>query len=119
MLTDIHPKLPMRNKVRTRDFYINKLEFQEFGSADFNGYLMVQKDSIQIHFFEHKELNPEENYGQAYIRTDEIDKWYKLALDKKLNIPEAGHLKIKPWQQKEFALLDPDNNLLTFGQSML
>ena len=51
MLTHIHPKLPMRNKTSTRDFYINKLDFQEFGSIDFDGYLMLQKDSIQIHFF--------------------------------------------------------------------
>ena len=119
MLTDINPKLPMRNKVITRDFYLNKLNFQEFGSADFDGYLMVQKDSIQIHFFEFNELDPKENYGQVYIRTDDIGEWYQLALDKKINIPEAGHLQIKPWQQKEFSVLDPDNNLLTFGQSML
>ncbi len=118
MLTDINPKLPMRNKAVTRDFYLNKLEFQEFGSADFDGYLMVQKDSVQIHFFEFKELDPKENYGQIYIRTDDIDELYRLALDKKLSMPEAGHLQMKPWQQKEFSLLDPDNNLLTFGQSI-
>lgn len=35
MLTDIHPKLPMRDKTTTRDFYINKLDFQVFGSAEF------------------------------------------------------------------------------------
>ena len=52
MLTDINPKLPMRDKAVTRDFYLNKLNFQEFGSGDFDGYLMVQKESIQIHFFE-------------------------------------------------------------------
>jgi hypothetical protein len=40
-------------------------------------------------------------------------------VEKKLSMPEAGHLQIKPWQQKEFSLLDPDNNLLTFGQSIL
>jgi hypothetical protein len=119
MLTDINPKLPMRNKAITRNFYLNKLGFQEFGSADFDGYLMVQKDNIQIHFFEFKDLDPKENYGQVYIRTDNINECYQLALDKKLNIPEAGHLQIKPWRQKEFALLDPDNNLLTFGLSML
>jgi hypothetical protein len=39
-----------------------------------------------------------------------------LALAKKLKMPEAGHLQIKPWRQKEFSLLDPDNNLLTFGR---
>lgn len=119
MLTDINPKLPMRNKAITRDFYINKLDFQEFGSADFDGYLMVQKDSIQIHFFEYKELNPKENYGQVYIRTDNIEKWYQFVLDKKINLPGAGQMQIKPWRQIEFSLLDPDNNLLTFGQHIL
>jgi hypothetical protein len=119
MLTHINPKLPMRNKSVTRDFYLNKLDFQEFGSADYDGYLMVQRDSVQIHFFEFKELDIKENYGQVYIRTDEIDKLYQSMLDKKLNIHPAGHLQIKPWRQKEFSMLDPDNNLLTFGQSVL
>jgi hypothetical protein len=118
MLTAINPKLPMRNKAITRDYYLNKLGFQEVGNIDFDGYLMVQKDSIQIHFFEFKELDPKENYGQVYIRTDDIDKYYQSLLDQKTNIHPNGHLQIKAWGQKEFALLDPDNNLLTFGQSM-
>ena len=79
MLTEIHPKLPMRDKAITRDFYLNKLGFKEFGSADYNGYLMVYKDSIQIHFFEFAALDPKENYGQIYIRTDDIDEWYQFA----------------------------------------
>ena len=119
MLIDINPKIPMRDKAITMDFYINQLSFQVFGNADHDGYLMVKKDNIQIHFFEFKELDPKENYGQVYIRSDDIDEWYQLALQKKLNMPEAGHLQIKPWRQKEFSLLDPDNNLLTFGQSLL
>jgi hypothetical protein len=117
MLADIHPKLPMRNKAVTRDYYLNKLGFLEFGNADYNGYLMVQKDSIQIHFFEFRELDPFKNYGQVYIRTDDIEHWYRLALEKNLTIPVAGHLQVKSWRQKEFSLLDPDNNLLTFGQA--
>ena len=118
MLTSIHPKLPMRNKAITRDFYLKQLGFQEFGMADFDGYLMVEKDSIQIHFFEFTDLDPKENYGQVYIRTSAINEWYQLALDQKMNIPQAGHLQIKPWQQKEFSLLDPDNKLLTFGEGI-
>lgn len=118
MFTDINPKLPMRNKDVTRNYYINKLDFQEFGSADFDGYLMLQKDNVQIHFFEFKELDPKENYGQVYIRTDDIDKLYQSLLDNKISIHPNGHLQVKPWGQKEFALLDPDNNLLTFGQSV-
>jgi len=118
MLTDINPKLPMRDKTATRDFYLNKLGFKEFGSADYPGYLMVEKDNIQIHFFEFKELDPKENYGQVYIRTNDIDNLYQSMLDNNVSIHPAGHLQTKPWQQREFALLDPDNNLLTFGQSV-
>ena len=118
MLTEINPKLPMRNKTATSDFYINKLDFQEFGSGDFEDYLMVKRDGIQIHFFEFKELDPKENYGQVYIRTDEIAGLYQSFLDKKISIHPNGQLEIKPWGQKEFSLLDPDNNLLTFGQSL-
>lgn len=115
MLTDVHPKLPMRNKAVTRDFYINKLGFREFGSADYDGYLMVQKDRIQIHFFEFKELDPKENYGQIYIRTDNIEEWYQFTKTNNVNITK---LEQKPWKQKEFSVHDPDNNLLTFGQSL-
>ena len=117
MLTSIHPKLPMRNKAATKEFYVNKLGFQLFGNADFDGYLMLEKDHIQIHFFEFKELDLKENYGQVYIRTNDIDHLYQSFLDNKASIHPNGALQRKPWGQKEFALLDPDHNLLTFGQS--
>ena len=119
MLTDVNPKLPMRNKAITRDYYINKLGFQEVGKADFDDYLMVEKDNIQIHFFAFKALDPKENYGQVYIRTDNIDQLYKLLIENKTAIHPNGPLQVKPWGQKEFSLLDPDNNLLTFGQDTL
>ena len=118
MLTDISPKLPMRDKNVTRDFYINQLGFREFGESDYDGYLMIEKDRIQIHFFEFKELNPRENYGQVYIRTNDIDDFYQSLLDNKTKIHPNGKLKSKPWGQREFSIRDPDTNLLTFGQSI-
>ena len=118
MLTNIHPKLPMRNKSITKDFYINKLGFKNIGRSDFQGYLMIQKDNIEIHFFEFKDLNPKENYGQVYIRTNNINELYQQFINQKTEIHPNGSLDIKPWGQKEFSLLDPDNNLLTFGQSI-
>ena len=108
----------MRDKAATREYYVNKLGLKEFGSADYDGYLMVELDKIQIHFFEFKDLDPKENYGQVYIRTDNIDGLYQSMLDKKLSIHPNGPLQTKPWGQREFSMLDPDNNLLTFGQSV-
>lgn len=117
MLTAIHPKLPMRNKAVTRDYYINKLGFKQFG-GDYDGYLMVEKDAIQLHFFAFEALDPQENYGQVYIRVDNIDALYQSLLSNGTPIHPNGALELKPWQQKEFSLLDPDNNLLTFGQEL-
>jgi catechol 2,3-dioxygenase-like lactoylglutathione lyase family enzyme len=117
MLTAIHPKLPMRDKAVTKDYYLNKLGFEVAGNAEYDGYLMVQKDNVQIHFFEFKAIDPKENYGQVYIRTNDIDGLYQSLLTNNVAIHPAGHLATKPWGQKEFSLLDPDNNLLTFGQA--
>ena len=109
----------MRNKRATKDYYINKLGFKEYGSVDNDEYLMLQKDHIQIHFFLFKELDPKENYSQIYIRTDNIDSFYQSLIDNKTKIHPNGPLGLKPWGQKEFALLDPDSNLLTFGQAII
>lgn len=69
MLTHANPKLPMRDKSVTQDFYVHTLRFREFGSADYEAYLIVEKDDIQLHFFAFKELDPEQNYGQVYAPT--------------------------------------------------
>lgn len=108
----------MRNKKITRAFYINQMGFSEFGNTDYDAYLMLEKDDIQLHFFEFKDLNPKENYGQVYIRTNSIEDDYKHLLAKGTVIHPNGPLELKPWGQKEFAVLDPDNNLLTFGQGV-
>jgi uncharacterized glyoxalase superfamily protein PhnB len=118
MLTAINPKLPMRNKAITRDFYINQLGFKELGNADYEGYLMVQKDSIEIHFFEFPTINAVENYSGVYIRVQDIETVYNNFLNNGVSIHPNGPLEIKPWGQKEFSILDPDHNLLTFGQSL-
>lgn len=118
MLNTIHPKLPMRDKAATRAFYIDQLGFHDIGKIDYSGYLMLEKDHIQIHFFEFRALDPLQNYGQVYIRTNDIDTLYQQAIDRRLMIPAAGHIEDKPWGQREFSLLDPDHNLLTFGQDV-
>ncbi|MGV8815297.1 MAG: bleomycin resistance protein [Gelidibacter sp.] len=117
MLTEIHPKLPMRNKSVTKAFYFD-LGFKNYGNADYDGYLMLYKDKVQIHFFEFKNLDINENYGQIYIRTDAIEILYQSFLKKNIKIHPNGPLEIKPWGQKEFSIVDPDNNLLTFGESI-
>ncbi|WP_373518685.1 bleomycin resistance protein [Pricia sp.] len=118
MLIEINPKIPMRSKATTKDFYLHRLGFEELGSTDYDDYLMLKKDKIEIHFFYFKALDPKQNYGQVYIRVNDIDSYYQELLNKGTTIHPNGHLQVKSWGQKEFSVLDPDNNLLTFGESI-
>lgn len=118
MLVSIQPKLPMRNKAKTREYYIDFLGFKEYGTNEYSEYLMIEKDEVQLHFFLFEALNPKENYGQVYIRTKDINTLYQMLLKNNVPIHPNGELGIRPWGQKEFSLLDPDHNLLTFGQEI-
>ncbi|MEP4533065.1 MAG: VOC family protein [Cyclobacteriaceae bacterium] len=116
MLTSINPKLPMRDSSRTKEYYLNNLGFELL--SDYGDYIILRKDEVEIHFFEFKGLKPSKNYGQVYIRTDNIETLYQRLQDNSTPIHPNAPLQTKPWGQKEFALLDPDNNLLTFGQEI-
>ena len=118
LLTAAHPKLPMRNKAATKAYYVDQLGFTLAGSDAHADYLMVARDGVQLHFFLHPELDPTTNYGQVYLRTGTIDALYGSLLEKGVRIHPNSPLATKPWGQREFALLDPDHNLLTFGQAV-
>jgi hypothetical protein len=76
MLTDNNPKLPVRDKDVTREFYINKLGFKEF--------------------------DPKENYEQVYIRTDNIDSFYQSILYHKTTIQPKGDWKPNLGDKRNF-----------------
>ncbi len=115
MLNSICPKLPMRNKEETSAYYL-KMGFKIIG--DYGNYILIKKDEIEIHFFEFVALVAAENYGQVYIRTNSIDDFHQELIANGVKIHPNGGLKTQPWGQKEFSLLDPDFNLLTFGEAI-
>lgn len=115
-LTHVHPKLPMRNKATTRHFYTQILGFKDRASNDYPDYLILGKDQIELHFFTHTKLIPEQNDGQVYIRVHDIVALFKQWTLQNVPIHPNGALAIKPWGVKEFSILDPDMNLLTFGE---
>lgn len=118
MLVDVHPKLPMRDRAKTLAYYMD-LGFEDCGIEHFDDYLMVRREEVELHFFLHTELDHRTNYGQVYIRVYHIEDLYNDLKAQGVRIHPNGSLETKPWGQREFALLDPDHNLLTFGQSAL
>lgn len=118
MILSVHPKLPMRSKAITQAYYVEQLGFQLVGTQDYPEYLMVKKDAVELHFFLFPGLDPLQNYGQIYLRTEAIDSLYQYFLERKVAIHPNGPLETKPWGMREFSLLDPDRNLLIFGQEL-
>ncbi len=105
----------MRDKSATKNFYLNHLGFEEV--SDYGDYLILSRDNIELHFFEFKDLERRKNYGQVYIRTNDIYRLHQSLLDNNTVIHPNGKLQSTPWEQIEFSVLDPDANLITFGQS--
>ena len=116
MLTALIPKLPMRDPAATRAYFVDRLGFTVIGQ--YADYLIMELDGLEIHFFLHADLDPLTNDGQLYIRTNAIDDLYRSLADRGVAIHPNGALATKPWGQREFALLDPDHNLLTFGEAV-
>ena len=45
----------MRNKAITKAYYYN-LGFEQLGESDYDGYLIIKKDKIEIHFLSLRSL---------------------------------------------------------------
>jgi catechol 2,3-dioxygenase-like lactoylglutathione lyase family enzyme len=116
MLTALIPKMPMRDPAATRAFYVDRLGFTVNG--EYSDYLILKRDGLELHFFRFAELDPMTNNGQVYIRTNDVDALYRTFVARGVAIHPNGGLQTKLWGQREFALLDPDHNLLTFGQAL-
>lgn len=115
MITSIIPKLPFIDKNKTQDFYLNQLGFK-LGS-DYGDYFIISIDEVELHFFAYPTLIPGKSDFMVYLRIDAgIDELYSKFKSCNPPINIIGKLELKPWKQKEFAIIDPNGTLLTFGQ---
>ena len=119
MMITTAPILPARNFDETSDFY-QKIGFQETGRWD-EGYMIMVRDTVELHFFPHPDLDPATSHHMAYIRTEKVDALSKELLS--LGLPDAGIPRVtpaedKPWEMREMAVIDPNGTLLRIGQFM-
>lgn len=112
------PILPSRSVPETVSFY-QRLGF-EGGAHEFDrGYCIMTRGRVELHFFTHKELVPTESSAGCYIRVSDVETFYRSCLKAQLprsGIPRMDVLENKPWGLREFAVVDPDGNLIRIGQ---
>ncbi len=111
------PILPCRSLPATVDFY-RRLGFE--GDLHPHGnYAILTRGSLELHFFGFPDLVPGESITGCYLRVadvDTIEKEISAAGLPRTGIPRQDRLEDKPWGMREFAVVDPDGNLIRIGQ---
>jgi hypothetical protein len=114
------PTLPSRSLTETLAFF-RRLGFDGKIVGDGDSYAILTRGTIELHFFRHSELRPAESCAGCYIRVlDAKDIYQTLVLAQlpRKGIPRMESLEDKPWGMREFAIVDPDGNLLRIGQTI-
>ena len=98
---------------RTLEFYCSKLGFSKvYEEAD--AYGIVCRGSIHLHFWACSEKHIAENTA-CRVRVSGIKYLYDQCSELNVVHPNAP-IEDKPWGTTEFAIVDPDGNLITFAE---
>lgn len=112
------PILPARDLAETRAFY-EGLGFTATGwwSHEFGGYAILVRGTLVMHFSAYA-VEPSENYAGCYWRVSEVDALHAVCRAAGLGAtgrPRLTDVEDKPWGMREFALIDPNGNLIRVG----
>ena len=115
MITAIIPRLPAKDLGETEKFYKDHLDFETVTRLD--DYMVLSRNGMELHFYQNRVMNLQKNNSMLYVRVDQhIQALHDKAITESLPFTVLGKLEEKPWGEIEFSLLDPNHNLLTFGQ---
>jgi catechol 2,3-dioxygenase-like lactoylglutathione lyase family enzyme len=108
------PNLPSRDLRATSRFYAG-LGFRE--AFRDQGWLIVRRGPLQIEFFPHAGLDPYTNIASCCLRVADARTLHAAFAAADFPRPAGGIPRItppvdRPWGFREFAVVDPDGNLL-------
>lgn len=97
------PVLPSRDLDRSARFYA-ELGYEVAGR--YPDYLILNRAGAELHLSA-TEFESGTSAAGMYVRVEGVDEWARAF---------ARTAEDKPWGQREFAISDPDENLLRFGE---
>ena len=121
-LSDIAvPTLPARDIDETIAFY-SPLGFEAvYRTPDPEGYVILRRISVEIHFFRWPDLDPAANYSGCYLRVTDVDRFYRDFAGARLparGIPSLSGIEKKFFGMREFRVVDVNGNLLRVGEAL-
>ena len=132
------PILPSHDVAMTTALF-ERLGFEaEAYTSD--GYAILRRSGIELHYTATADVDPLHNNGMAFVRLRDANALYEefkasgalpvmspsaVGADELQRMWNAGEsiarmaeIEDKPWGIREFAILDPSNNLIRFGQPL-
>lgn len=105
------PILASLDIAETLAFYRDQLRFEGEAIGD---YAIVRRDAMELHFWLARDrIHPE--HTACYIRGGQVPALFGEFSAR--GVPGLSAFELKPWDMREFAILDPHGNLLRFGCS--
>ncbi|WP_170177648.1 bleomycin resistance protein [Thermomonospora umbrina] len=114
------PILPSRDLSATVEFY-TRLGFTVDGRYPDDGYLIISRDDVELHFFSAPDMSPLADAHAVYLRLDTDvravhEEWSRLGItDSPTGNPRLLAPEMTGYGMLEFALVDPDGNLFRIG----
>ena len=105
------PVLPSLDLGETRAFYQDLLRFDVVYEDETR--LILRRGAMELHFWPTDNRDLCEN-SSTYIRGGGIDALYEEY--QSAGVPRLSPFEVRPWNMKEFHLLDPHGTLLAFGR---
>ncbi|MDB5270365.1 MAG: glyoxalase/bleomycin resistance protein/dioxygenase family protein [Hymenobacter sp.] len=112
-LTAIVPQLPSTGLERTSQFYRQKLGFREVGR--YPDLLILKWGEQELQFWLTTDATLA-SMSSCYVRVADIGALYKVYAAVPGLLRSEHALAVRPWGMNEFNIIDPDGNLLKFGE---
>jgi diamine N-acetyltransferase len=114
------PILPCRSVAATVAFY-GRLGFEGGTHETDARYAILRRGPLELHFFVFEDLVPADSYAGCYLRVADVEGVHRAFAEAELpsaGIPRMDALEDRQWGMREFAVVDPDGNLLRIGQDV-
>ncbi len=114
------PMLPCKSVQETAAFYA-RLGFDATIWDAPHSYAILTRDTVELHFFRLEGVDPSSSSSGCYIRVLNVDLTHGEFANANLRnsgIPRMDRVENKPWGMREFAIVDPDGNLIRIGQAL-
>jgi len=126
-LLQAYPNLPVRDIARSVEFFRDKIGLPPRHQED--GFAILSRDAVEIHLWQandeswrtHKHDNPIISGAESFIagtascriRVEGVEELYDAMRPLGI-VHNNAPLTVQPWGDRDFAILDPDGNLVTF-----